>query len=29
QGPVSFASLRGMGVDLRYSPVDDVIVINP
>jgi hypothetical protein len=29
QGLVSFASLREMGIDLRYSPTDDAIMINP
>lgn len=29
QGPVSFATLRELGIDLRYSPTDDVIRINP
>ena len=29
QGPVSFATLREMGIDLRYSPNEDVIRINP
>lgn len=29
QGPVSFATLRELGIDLRYSPSEDVIRINP
>jgi hypothetical protein len=29
QGPVSFATLREIGIDLRYSPNEDVIRINP
>lgn len=29
QGPVSFTTLREMGIDLRYSPNEDVIRINP
>lgn len=29
QGPVSFATLREIGIDLRYSPTEDVIKINP
>lgn len=29
QGPISFTTLREMGIDLRYAPSEDVIRINP